>query len=528
MTTKRSDECLSIFCGTFIDLPRVPHQLPTATTPPIHKLRIRHGALAVQHGRIIGETWDVESDDDLRRFIEDVRPPRHDGIPELSGRRMNGNGNGLSGVSIIRSSAERCGFFFPGFIDTHVHAPQYQNSGIFGSSTLLDWLETYTFPLESSFREKRAGDYRTKYDQVSPELAYNRVVQKTLANGTTCASYFGTIHVPATHLLARICHQRGQRALIGRVCMDRAETCADYYRDETTEMALVATRKSVNAILGDPALGDLIQPIVTPRFAPSCTSEALRGLADIAASYNPPLRIQTHISENVNEVAWVKQLYPECKSYTDVYDQHGLLTPRMILAHAIHLTPEERALIRDRGSGVAHCPTSNSAIGSGVCPVRTLLDDGIAVGLGTDVSGGWQPSILEVVRQACLVSRTIHFNSDYIADLRECGKDDIAHGRQKISVAEALWLATRGGARVVDMDGDDGIGGFDVGQQFDAQLIELGKPLIKRDKDESCSSNHNVDIFGWETWEEMVDKWVWNGDDRNVQAVWVAGRKVKR
>lgn len=415
--------------------------------------------------------------------------------------------------------------------DTHIHAPQYQNVGIFGKTTLLDWLTTYTFPLESSFREKKDGDHCTKYDTVPPQLAYDRVVQKTLSHGTTCASYFGTIHVQATHMLARTCRERGQRALIGRVCMDRKDTCADFYRDESTEDALAATKESVKAILDEPSFSGLIEPIVTPRFAPSCTEEALKGLADVAASYEPPLRIQTHISENLKEIEWVKELFPGSKSYADVYDRYGLLTPRMILAHGIHLSPEERSLIQQRGSGISHCPPSNSAIGSGLCPVRTLLDSGIPVGLGTDVSGGWHPSMLEVVRQTCLVSRLLEFSQEYIKDQRECGKNDIEHGRQKIGVPEALYLATRGGAKVVDMHGDDGIGGFDVGRQFDAQLIELGVPLTQRQRHEVEQydrTSSNVDIFGWETWEEKIDKWVWNGDDRNVKSVWVAGAEVKR
>ncbi|KAI5290229.1 hypothetical protein KEM54_002144 [Ascosphaera aggregata] len=536
MHVKFRQDDLTVFKGTFIDLAAEPDVPATATSAPTHNLRIRDGVVAVKDGRITTVDWSIKSENDFRKFLKSNYGYEEDEGALLAYHTHGKVDHGSSQVRIVRASDERNGFFFPGFIDTHIHAPQYQNSGIFGKSTLLDWLATYTFPLESSFCEQNKKDkdvyHRTKYDTVPPHLAYDRVVQRTLANGTTCASYFGTIHVPATHMLARICHERGQRALIGRVCMDRKETCAGFYRDESTEESLAAARESAEAILNESNFKKgLIQPIVTPRFAPSCTAEALTGLAEIAASYDPPLRIQTHISENVKEVAWVKELFPGSKSYTDIYDRHGLLTPRMILAHAIHLSPSERELIRKRGSGVAHCPSSNSAIGSGICPVRTLLDCGIPVGLGTDVSGGWSSSMLEVVRQTCLASRLLEFSHEYINDQQQCGKNDIEHERQKISVAEALYLATRGGARVVSMHGDDGVGGFDVGKQFDAQMIELGRPLAhchRHEVEQYDQSWGNVDIFGWESWEEKIDKWVWNGDDRNVKGVWVAGTAVHR
>lgn len=385
--------------------------------------------------------------------------------------------------------------------DTHIHASQYPNCGIFGSSTLLDWLETYTFPLESSYGDKD-----------SAHAAYNRVISRTLSHGTTCAAYYATIHVPATNLLATLCHKRGQRAFIGRVCMDNPAFCPDYYKDASPEESVAATEATIAHIRALDPDGSLVAPIITPRFAPTCSPAALAGLGKLAASYNPPLRIQTHISENKNEVALVKEIFPQSAGYTHVYDSHGLLTARTILAHAIHLTPEERALIRSRDSKISHCPASNSALGSGLCPVRTLLDEGIPVGLGTDVSGGYHPSILEAVRQACLVSRLVAVQSPEPS------------GREKLSVEEALYLATRGGAQVVDMA--DQIGGFDEGMFWDAQLIELGKVIGSDSDSEIRDDASNVDIFGWESWEEKIAKWVWSGDDRNVKAVWVGGRLV--
>lgn len=412
---------------------------------------------------------------------------------------------------IVFRSTEN-GFFFPGFVDTHIHAPQYPNAGIFGKSTLLDWLTTYTFPLEASLGghaslaqvtgngAEQNGDVplvkRQKLDHLQKaSTIYNKIVSRTLSYGTTTASYFATISVPATNLLANIAHQQGQRAYIGRVCMDHPETCPEYYRDETPEQSISNAISSIEHIQRLDPEGDLVAPIITPRFAPSCQDETLHQLGKLAQERD--LRVQTHISENKGEVELVKHLFPERTSYTDVYDHAGLLTNRTILAHGIHLSDEEISTIRSRKSKISHCPASNSAIGSGFCPVRKLLDSGVDVSLGTDVSGGYSVSMLESVRQACLVSRQLGY---------------LNGGEKKWNIGdvEGLWLATIGGAKCVGMAGR--LGGFEEGMLFDVQEIDM--------------SNGPVDIFGWETWEEKVDKWVWNGDDRNVKRVWVGGRLV--
>ncbi|KAK7519580.1 uncharacterized protein IWZ02DRAFT_380047 [Phyllosticta citriasiana] len=399
---------------------------------------------------------------------------------------------GWSGAKVIKGQEND--FFFPGFIDTHIHAPQYPNAGIFGKSTLLDWLNTYTFPTETSFSSLSKA-----------RLIYNRVVRRTLSHGTTTAAYYATIHVASTNLLASICLSNGQRAFIGRVCMD-ADLSPPTYRDASAADSIASTLAVINHIRQLDPYGTLIAPIITPRFAPSCTAHALSLVGELQREHN--LLAQTHISENPSEVALVASLFPNAPSYAAVYDAAGLLNPRTILAHAVHMTPDETALVRDRGAKVSHCPVSNSALTSGVAPVRALLDHGIDVGLGTDVSGGYSPSVLEAARQTVLVSR-----------LRSTGgKDDAEHA--KLSTEEALYLATRGGAQVVGLA--DRIGAFEVGMEWDAQMIGLG-PLSAERVEASP-----VDIFGWETWAERVDKWVFNGDDRNTLAVWVKGRLVHK
>ncbi|KAJ9192960.1 hypothetical protein DTO021D3_2768 [Paecilomyces variotii] len=486
----------TIFYGTFIQLPRIP-----ASSGPKHVLDINHGALWVSNesGRVEGFDWGVCTEEKLHHLLQDK------GWRVVSGDVEEEEVGEKTAVRVVKASEKRNGFFFPGFIDTHIHASQYPNSGIFGSSTLLDWLEKYTFPLESSY-----GDG----SDVAPQkalTAYEKVIARTLSNGTTCAAYYATIHVPATNLLADLCLKRGQRAFIGRICMDNPDFCPDYYRDASAEESLRATEATIAHIRSIDPAGRVVAPIITPRFAPTCSQISLSGLGKLAASFDPPLRIQTHISENKNEVALVRELFPDSTSYADVYDRHGLLTPRTILAHAVHLTPAERLLIHSREAKISHCPASNSALGSGLCPVRTLLDDGIAVGLGTDVSGGYSPSVLEAVRQAILVSRLVSYTAEQQT------------GRENLSVEEALYLATRGGAKVVDMA--DQIGGFEVGMFWDAQLIELSS-VEDRSAETINDPQGNVDIFGWESWEEKIQKWVWSGDDRNVKAVWVNGELV--
>lgn len=399
------------------------------------------------------------------------------------------------------------GFFFPGFVDTHTHAPQHPNTGLFGKTTLLDWLEKYTFPLESSFS-----------DLEKASRIYSNFVSRTLSHGTTACAYFATRHVEATNILSDICLARGQRALVGRVCMDRLSP--EYYRDESIESAVRDSRACIDYARSIDEEGDMVRPIVTPRFAPSCTQPCLAALGKLAEETNA--YIQTHVSENTSEIALVKEWFPESESYTHVYEDASLLTPRTILAHAIHLSAKERKLIKERGSKISHCPASNTALTSGCCPVRELLNEGITIGLGTDVSGGFSPSILEEARHAIWTSR-------FVAMSAPSAPAETINNAAKLSTAEALYLATRGGAAVLGLE--DKVGGFDVGKEFDAQMIRLGSVPEDGDKEGTFGEDGAggpVDVFGFETPEEKVEKWVYSGDDRNCVAVWVKGRLVHK
>lgn len=281
----------------------------------------------------------------------------------------------------------------------------------------------------------------------------------------------------------------------------------DYYRDASPESALKDTIATIEHIKTIDPHYDIVSPIITPRFAPSCTSPLLYSLGALAKSSGLP--VQTHISENKGEIELVKELFPGHEHYTDVYDKHGLLGPRTILAHCVHLSDAERDVIHKTKTKVSHCAVSNSSITSGEARVRWLLDGGIDVGLGTDMSGGYSPSILEAARQSLLVSRHVAMKPE--------GGD-----KAKLSIEEVLYLGTRGGAKVVGLE--DKIGGFEVGMEWDAQLVSLTE--VTEDGILPEEDDGMVDVFGWETWDEKIAKWLFNGDDRNTNAVWVKGRLV--
>lgn len=399
-------------------------------------------------------------------------------------------------IEIVNISNREDQFFFPGFIDTHIHAPQFPNNGIFGNSTLLDWLETYTFPLESSFSNL----------EFATEI-YTKVISRTLGYGTTTASYYATIHTEASNLLADLCLKLGQRAYIGKVCMNQ-NSPDDYI--ETEDQCKTSTLKVIDHIKSRDPKGDFINPVLTPRFAASCTDNLLNWLGELRKTGD--YHCQTHLSENHKEIEWITNMFPQYEHYTDIYHKNDLLSPKTTLAHCIHLSDEEMEILKKTGAGVSHCPTSNSSITSGEARVRWLLDNNINVSLGTDCSGGFTPSILEVARHALLVSRHIVMKS-----LNEF---------EKLASHDVLYLATMGGAKVLKID--DKVGCFKKGLKFDSQLINLS------------SFDSNVDIFAFQMpqWNvdlthvsekkflNLIDKWLFNGDNRNIEKVFVNGRNV--
>ncbi|XP_058230806.1 guanine deaminase isoform X1 [Hemibagrus wyckioides] len=349
-------------------------------------------------------------------------------------------------------------FFIPGMVDTHIHASQYIFSGTHLDLPLLDWLKTYTFPVELCYE-----------DLDFAKDAYTKVVRRTLSNGTTTACYFATIHTDASLLLGRIADDFGQRALIGKVCMDRNSMVPDY--KELTEGCKDETDRFVHELLKKKYA--LVKPVVTPRFAISCSSSLLSNLGKIAKNYD--LHIQSHISENKHEVQFVKELFPDCTSYTDVYVKHGLLTDKTVMAHGCYLTDEELKIFHERGAAVSHCPNSNISLISGMLNVRNVLKHKVKLGLGTDVAGGYSSSMLDAIRRAVDTSKAL------------CMQDAQL---QPLSYKEAFRLATLGGSEVLSLD--DCIGNFAVGKDFDALRVNL------------CVPGSPVDLFPGDDPEVMI------------------------
>jgi guanine deaminase len=289
-------------------------------------------------------------------------------------------------------------YLLPGLVDLHVHAPQWPNLGLALDLPLEEWLQACTFPLEA-----RYGDIAYARE------VYESLVDALLANGTTTAMYFGTIHLPATQALADICLRRSQRALIGRVAMDDPGQSPAYYRDPDAGTAEAETRRFigyVRAMAGNES--GLVLPVITPRFIPSCTDELLRGLGRLARESG--CHVQTHCSESDWAHAFVLARYGVTD--TTALERFGLLSRRTILAHGNFIDGPDVATIVRTGAGIAHCPLSNVYFSDAVFPLRRMLEQGVHVGLGTDISGGASPSILENARHAVIASRSLESGVD--------------------------------------------------------------------------------------------------------------------
>ena len=253
----------------------------------------------------------------------------------------------------------------PGYTDLHLHASQFENLGLGMDEELLGWLEKYTYPAEVAFA-----------DEAFASAAYDRFTEALRRSFTTRAVIFATVHGPATlHLMEKL-EKSGLRCLVGKVSMDR--NSPEALRESSARAALEAVEDWLAAAAGR---FENVSPVLTPRFVPSCSRELLEGLGALADLYGLP--VQSHLSENPDEVAWVRSLHPECGSYADVYRSAGLLGPDVVMAHCVYLEEKEIGMLRDTGTMVAHCPVSNTNLRSGIAPVRRFLDEGIRLGLGS-------------------------------------------------------------------------------------------------------------------------------------------------
>ena len=379
----------------------------------------------------------------------------------------------------------------PGLVDLHIHAPQWPQLGTALDLPLERWLQDDTFPLEARFVDTR---YAAE--------VYDSLVTALLANGTTTALYFGSIHLPATQILAETCLRHGQRALVGRVAMDHPDLCPAYYRDASAEQAEADTRALITHIRALPGNGGgLVRPVITPRFIPACTDDLLRRLGALAAETG--CHVQTHASESDWEHGHV---LARCGcSDTEALSRFGLLTRRSVLAHGNLLAESDLAAIRAAGAGIAHCPLSNAYFAGAVFPLRAALEKRVQVGLGTDIAGGAHPSMLDSARMAVTAARMLETGVDPARAPAERGR-----GGSRIGALQAFWLATAGGGIVLDLP----IGQFCSGYQFDAILID------------PAAAGSNLVPRPGEGPERTLERIVHTASRANIARVWVGGREV--
>jgi guanine deaminase len=315
--------------------------------------------------------------------------------------------------------------------------------------------------------------------------------------------YFATIHNEASVILAQTCLQKGQRALVGRVAMDHPDLCPDGYRDRSAEAAIEDTLAfigDIRALAGNRA--GLVRPAITPRFIPSCTDALLEGLGRIAGECG--CHIQTHCSESDWQHGHVLARFG--KSDAEALESFGLLTRETILAHSNFIAGGDLDLIRTAGAGIAHCPISNFFFGNSVFPLRQALERGLRVGLGTDISGGYSPSMLDACRAAIIASRALEDGVDASIPAAQRGRPG-----SRINHREAFWLATAGGGEALNLP----VGQFAPGYAFDALLIDVNAP------------GSNVQIWQEaDSLDDVLQKILFNAARANIATVWVQGRPV--
>lgn len=381
-------------------------------------------------------------------------------------------------------------FLLPGFVDLHIHAPQYPQLGSALHVPLEVWLQAYTFPLEARYANLAFA-----------ERAYSSLVSDLLALGTTTALFFATIHQEATRLLVDICLASGMRALVGKVAMDDPASCPDYYRDASADAAIEGTAAFVEYVRGHTANRDgLVLPAITPRFIPSCTDPLLKGLGRLAQSSG--CHVQTHCSESDWEHGAALARYG--RSDAESLDGFGLMTRQTVLAHSNLVSDGDMDLIGARGAGIAHCPLSNVYFSNAVFPLRRAIEKGLHIGLGTDISGGPGASLLDNCRMAIAASRMLEDGVDARLPPEHRGRPN-----SRIDWKTAFHLATAGGAKALDLP----VGRFEQGCYFDAIAVDAE------------AAEGTIRLFD-DDLETVLQKIIYTASRANIADVWVAGRRV--
>ncbi len=364
------------------------------------------------------------------------------------------------------------GLISAGFVDTHMHYPQTAMIASWGKR-LIDWLGTYTFPEEMRLADPAYAD-----------TIAARSLDLALAHGTTTVASYCTSHPHSVDAIFTAAAARDMRIVAGKTCMDRnapaalLDTAQSAYDD--SKMLLNRWHRKGRALYA-----------ITPRFTPTSTREQLHALGALWSEY-PDCLMQTHLSEQVDECGWVGKLHPQARDYLDTYELADLLGERGLYGHAIHLTPRERARLREVGAALVHCPTSNTFIGSGIFDLAGLRAEGQRLAIATDVGGGSSFSMLRVMAATYEVSQL----------------NGLA-----LHPSELMWLATRGGAQALHLDGT--IGTLAPGAEADLVILDLAStPAI-------AQRAAQADDF----WQALFPT-IMMGDDRAIAATWVAGRAI--
>lgn len=363
------------------------------------------------------------------------------------------------------------GLISAGFVDAHMHYPQTGMIASWGKQ-LIDWLNTYTFPEESRFG-----------DRVYADAVAGRTLDLALAHGTTTLTSFCTIHPQSVDAFFAAAARRNMAVVAGKTCMDR--NAPENLRD-TAQSAYDDSK----ALLEKWHENGRAAYAITPRFSPTSTPEQLTALGALWAEH-PDCLMQTHLSEQLPEIAWVSDLFPQARDYLDTYEMFGLLGARGLYGHAIHLEDREIARLAEVGAAVVHCPTSNTFIGSGLCDVMGLAKAAVSVGLATDTGGGSSFSMLRTMAAAYEIGQL---------------RGTVLHP------AQLIWLATEGSADALKMSGK--IGHLGVGAAADITVLDLQSTAAITQR-----SQRAADI-----WDALFPT-IMMGDDRAIRDVWIAGKK---
>lgn len=357
------------------------------------------------------------------------------------------------------------------FLDMHLHAPQFEMCGVGMDLPLLTWLDTHAFPTESQYA-----------DPAHARIMYKKLAHDLIHNGTTHVAMFSSLHLEGTLILMEELEKAGVSGYVGKVNMD--QNAPDYL----CERAEDSIRDTIQFVEASKRFTH-IRPILTPRFAPSCSRELLGALGKIKQEYDLP--VQSHLSENTGEMELVHTLFPECEQYWEVYDKYGLLDERTLMAHCVHCDSREREALRKRKVKAVHCADSNNALISGMCPVTTYMQEGNEIYLGSDVAGGSSLSMFRVLQDTIRCSKDRRIASGWTEDF--------------LTVPAAYYLATSAPASFFGRKP-----GFGIGDPFCCMVVE----------------DTSLGIWEGLTLPARLGRCIFRCDDRNVKAVFAEGKQV--